>query len=90
VFQMLGAANRDPRQFSDPAIFDINRSPNRHIGFGQGIHFCIGAPLSRVEGEIVFHTLLERLPTIRLIDPRPAWDLAKANSRVLRALPVTF
>jgi cytochrome P450 len=90
VFQMLGAANRDPAQFSDPAIFDIDRSPNRHIAFGQGIHFCIGAPLSRIEGEIVFHTLLDRLPTMRLADPRPSWDLAKANSRVLRSLPVTF
>jgi pimeloyl-[acyl-carrier protein] synthase len=90
VFQMLGAANRDPAQFNDPAIFNIDRSPNRHIAFGQGIHFCIGAPLSRIEGEIVFHTLLDRLPTMRLADPRPSWDLEKANSRVLRSLPVTF
>jgi cytochrome P450 len=90
VFQMLGAANRDPRQFNDPAVFNIARSPNRHIAFGQGIHFCIGAPLSRVEGEIVLHTLLERLPTLRLTDAQPAWDLAKANSRVLRSLPVSF
>jgi cytochrome P450 len=90
VFQMLGAANRDPDQFSDPAKFDIRRSPNRHIAFGQGIHFCIGAPLSRTEGEVVFNTVLDRLPGIRLADPIPRWDVAKANSRVLKTLPVTF
>jgi cytochrome P450 len=90
AFQMLNAANRDPEQFPDPARFDIHRSPNRHIAFGQGIHFCVGAPLSRAEGEIVFQTLLERLPRLRLLDPEPAWDVAKANSRVLTRLPVAF
>jgi cytochrome P450 len=90
AFQMLGAANRDPEQFDEPNTFDIARTPNRHIAFGHGIHFCIGAPLSRAEGEIVFSTILERLPSIRLVDPEPAWDTSKANSRVLRKLPVTF
>jgi cytochrome P450 len=90
VFQMLGAANRDPRHFNDPATFDVIRSPNRHIAFGQGIHFCIGAPLSRIEGETVFRTVLDRLPTVRLIDAHPSWDLEKANSRVLQSLPVAF
>jgi cytochrome P450 len=90
AFQMLGAANRDPAHFADPHVFDIDRSPNRHIAFGQGIHFCIGAPLSRAEGEIVFTTILQRLPGIRLVDTSPTWDVAKANSRVLRSLPVTF
>jgi cytochrome P450 len=90
VFQMLGAANRDPAQFNQPAVFDIERQPNRHIAFGHGIHFCIGAPLSRIEGEIVFQTVLDRMPDLRLADPHPSWDLDKANSRVLRSLPVTF
>lgn len=90
AFQMLGAANRDPEQFSDPNAFDIGRTPNRHIAFGQGIHFCIGAPLSRTEGEIVFTTILNRLPEIRLVEDPPTWDVAKANSRVLHTLPVTF
>lgn len=90
VFQMLGSANRGPRQFTSPDTFDIQRSPNRHIAFGQGIHFCIGAPLARAEGQIVFETLLRRLPDIRLMDPAPAWDVGKANSRLLSALRVTF
>jgi cytochrome P450 len=90
AFQMLGAANRDPAHFDEPATFDIGRTPNRHIAFGQGIHFCIGAPLSRAEGEIVFSAILERLPAIRLVEPEPAWDTHKANSRVLRTLPVSF
>jgi hypothetical protein len=90
AFQMLGAANRDPEQFDEPNTFDIARMPNRHIAFGHGIHFCIGAPLSRAEGEIVFSTILQRLPSIRLVEPEPQWDTSKANSRVLRKLPVTF
>ncbi|GGM18870.1 cytochrome P450 [Nakamurella endophytica] len=90
AFQMLGAANRDPSRFSEPATFDITRSPNRHIAFGQGIHFCIGAPLSRTEGEVVFAAIIERLPRIRLVSAEPTWDVRKANSRVLCSLPVTF
>jgi cytochrome P450 len=90
VFQMLGAANRDPEVFTDPATFNIQRHPNRHIAFGQGIHFCIGAPLARAEGEIVFQSVLERLPQLRLVDRAADWDTAKANSRVLRSLAVSF
>ena len=90
VFQMLGAANRDPRVFADPATFTIHRNPNRHLAFGHGIHFCIGATLARAEGEIVFHSVLERLPQMRLVDQVADWDTAKANSRVLRSLPVSI
>ncbi len=90
VFQMLGAANRDPGVFADPGAFNIHRDPNRHLAFGQGIHFCIGAPLSRAEGEIVFQSVLERLPRMRLAADVADWDTAKANSRVLRSLPVSF
>ena len=90
AFQMLGAANRDPARFPDPTTFDVTRSPNRHVAFGQGIHFCIGAPLSRTEGEVVFAAILERLPRIRLASAEPTWDVRKANSRVLCSLPVTF
>jgi cytochrome P450 len=90
AFQMLNAANRDPAQFRVPDSFDIGREPNRHLAFGQGIHFCIGAPLSRAEGQITFRVILERLPEIRLKEPQPDWDVTKPNSRVLRSLPVTF
>jgi hypothetical protein len=90
VFQMLNGANRDPAQFPDPARFDIRRNPNRHLAFGRGIHFCIGAPLSRTEGEIVFQTILNRLPRIHLLDTVPDWDLQKPNSRVLKTLRVAF
>ena len=90
VFQMLNAANRDPAYFTDPDRFDIQRQNNRHIAFGLGIHFCVGAPLARAEGQIVFSTVMARLPKIRLVDEKPDWDLQKPNSRMLKTLPVVF
>jgi len=90
VFQMLNAANRDPAYFTDPDRFDIRREKNRHIAFGLGIHFCVGAPLARTEGHIVFSTMMGRLPGICLVDEKPNWDLQKPNSRMLTTLPVLF
>jgi hypothetical protein len=90
VFQMLNAANRDPAYFTDPDRFDIRREKNRHIAFGVGIHFCVGATLARTEGHIVFSTVMQRLPNIRLVDEKPTWDLQKPNSRMLKTLPVQF
>lgn len=64
------AANHDPEQFTEPERFDITRTPNRHLAFGSGIHFCVGAPLARMEAMIAINLLLERLPRLRLaVDP---------------------
>ena len=66
VFALFAAANRDPRVFDRPEIFDITRTPNKHLGFGQGIHYCVGAPLARMEARIALKTLFERAPNLEL------------------------
>ncbi len=71
---LYGAANRDPEAFPDPDRFDITRNPNRHLAFGRGVHFCMGAPLARLELEILFTTLLERIPDIQLDEPEPEFS----------------
>ena len=69
AIMVLAAANRDPSQFKNPEKFDITRDPNEHVAFGEGIHFCIGAPLARMEARIAFDAMFERFPRLRLKDP---------------------
>lgn len=64
VSAVIAAGNRDPRQFPEPDDFDIGRNPNRHLGFGRGSHYCLGAPLARLEARVAFTRLLERFTTI--------------------------
>ena len=78
LLPLVGAANRDPAQFRNPEELDIARSPNRHLAFGRGIHFCLGAPLARLEGEIAFATLLDRFP-----EPRVAEDGVERSGTLL-------
>lgn len=70
VLAGLGSANRDESQFRDPDTLNITREPNRHLAFGMGIHFCVGAPLARLEGQIALTTLFRRFPGLRLAQPR--------------------
>jgi cytochrome P450 len=89
VMPFLGAADRDPTQFPDPDRLDITRSDNRHIAFGMGIHFCLGAPLARMEGQIAINTLLARLPRLTLATDQPRFRQS-LTLRGLEALPVSF
>lgn len=85
------AADTDPAQFKDPEKLDITRPENQHLAFGKGIHYCLGAPLARLEAQIAFGALVRRLPNLRLAcEPEQlAWN-PLANLRSLKSLPVTF
>jgi hypothetical protein len=84
---VLGAANRDPAQFAQPHRLDITRRENRHLAFAYGPHFCLGAPLARLEGQIAIGTLLRRLPSLRLAGGRLEWH-DNLIFHGLKALPV--
>lgn len=87
VNTVLGAANRDPERFLNPDRFDITRNEGRHLGFGVGIHFCIGAPLVRLEAETLFLTILKRFPNIALATDKLEWQ-EHPIFRGLKSLPV--
>ena len=89
VGAMLGAANRDPEQFPDPSRLDISRQNVRHVAFGVGIHFCLGAPLARVEGEIALRTLVLRFPRMRLATKELPWR-QEITIHGLKSLPVVL
>ncbi len=90
VLASLLGANRDPDVFPNPDVFDVTRSPSKHIAFGNGIHYCVGAPLARLEGAVAFNTLLRRLPDLQLA---VAVDELEWNPTLLlhgmKAMPVT-
>ncbi|MGH7823202.1 MAG: cytochrome P450, partial [Candidatus Binatia bacterium] len=88
VFLVQAAAHRDPEQFADPDRVNVAREPNEHLGFGYGIHHCLGAPLARLEGRVVFGSLLARLPRLR-VDGEPRWA-ATVVGRGLVRLPVSL
>ena len=77
VLAVMGSANHDPRYFADPERFDIEREPNPHVAFGHGIHFCLGAALSRLEARVALADLLARFPALELAQTEP-WEPRKA------------
>ena len=89
VMPFIGAADRDPSQFPDPDRLDLTRADNRHIAFGWGIHFCLGAPLARVEGQIAIDALVRRLPRLELMTDAPEYRQS-LTLRGLKTLPVKF
>ncbi|UOR12578.1 cytochrome P450 family protein [Halobacillus amylolyticus] len=91
VIVALDSANRDPEQFEDPDVFDITRGKSKHLAFGKGIHFCLGAPLARLEAEVAVTTLLRRMPELRLnTDPEALEWRPGILMRGLIELPVQF
>lgn len=90
VMAYIGSANRDPAQFRNPDDFILARSPNRHLGFGHGIHFCLGAPLARLEAAVALDALQRRVGALRV---DPAHPIELVNSDIIygvRSLRVTF
>ncbi|MFB6839845.1 cytochrome P450 [Streptomyces sp. NPDC056361] len=91
VLVVLAAANRDPARFAGPDVLDLTRRDNQHLGYGHGIHYCLGAPLARLEGQTALATLLTRLPDLRLaVDPDELRWRGGLIMRGLRTLPVEF
>jgi cytochrome P450 len=74
VMITLAAANRDPEMFPEPDAVDIERPDVKPLSFGAGIHYCVGAPLARLEGQIAIHTLAQRFPDLRLTDAAIEWQ----------------
>jgi cytochrome P450 len=89
VMPFIAAADRDPAQFPEPDRLDLSRSDNRHIAFGWGIHFCLGAPLARIEGQIAIDALVRRLPGLELATHEPEYRQS-LTLRGLKTLPVKF
>lgn len=87
LYLVIGAANRDPEQFPDPDRFDVGRAGNKHIAFGAGAHFCLGAPLARLEAQIALRSMRQRFANLRLSGDKPEYR-NNFNLRGLKALQV--
>jgi cytochrome P450 len=90
VMARLPSANRDPVEFDRPDVFDIRRYPNRHVTLGYGIHFCLGAPLARMEARVAMETMLRRLRDVRLVAEVPLVPHESPFAYGMEQLPVTF
>jgi cytochrome P450 len=88
VMVWVGVANRDARQFVRPDVFDLDRDPNPHLAFGRGIHFCVGAPLARLEGKVAMNLLLDRYPGLRRDPQDPPAFLPTPNMTGAQRLPL--
>jgi len=86
----IASANRDEGQFPDAERFDISRSPNRHLAFGYGIHFCLGAPLARLEAKIALEVMLKRLAGMRRVTEVPLEASASFILNGVKHLPIAF
>jgi cytochrome P450 len=89
VLPLMSSANRDPQQFPDADALDVRRTPNRHLAFAYGIHFCLGAPLARLEAELTFDTLLRRFPDLALQSGDARWK-PMIFLRGLESLPLAW
>jgi cytochrome P450 len=90
VYLALAAGNRDPGQVDEPDRFDITRPPMRHLAFGQGTFYCLGAALARMEADVCFSTLFRRITDLRLAPAGATWEARPPMQMSLTALPVTF
>ena len=89
IFVLLGAANRDERKFPDPDRFEVARNPQDHVGFGYGIHYCLGAPLARLEGRIALEQLLFDCPPF-ICTREHLPQIASIIVRGVQSLPLRF
>lgn len=90
IFTWLASANRDPQQFTEPERFDITRTPNKHVAFGHGIHFCIGAPLSRMEAAVALPIIIKQLPNLRILRDESPQLFEGGFLFGFRRLPIAF
>jgi cytochrome P450 family 109 len=90
VIVRADSANYDEEQFHDPERFNIRRIPNRHLSFGHGLHYCLGAPLARLEGQIALNLFLQRLQNVRRNEDRPLEGVRSFFLLGLTSYPITF